>query len=85
MSFLFGMIGAVVSVICAFAIIIITDILGLHSSSFNMFVVVISPLIGIIGGWFLYNFYEQRQESKRIAFELEQDRIRYEQERNKQN
>jgi hypothetical protein len=83
MSFIFGLIGAAISIIGAFAIIIITRKLGVNSSSFDMFIVVTSPLVGIIGGWLLYNFYEQEQESKRIEVELEQDRIRYEQERNK--
>lgn len=83
MSFIFGIIGGILGIGGAIVLIVIADILGLHSSSFSLFAVVVSPLVGFVAGWLLYNSIEERQERKRIEYELEQDRIKYEQERQK--
>jgi uncharacterized membrane protein YuzA (DUF378 family) len=83
MSFIFGIIGGIIGIVGAVVLIVVANILGFQSSSFSFFVVVVSPLVGFVAGWLLYNSIEERQERKRIESELEQDRIRYEQEQPK--
>jgi uncharacterized membrane-anchored protein YhcB (DUF1043 family) len=53
----------------------------MRSGAFNA----IAAAVGLGAGWLLYGLIEDRHERKRIEFELEQDRIRYEQERNELN
>ncbi len=79
MGFIFGAGGAAVSFVAVILLIAASRVLGFQSSTFNRLVLVICPLVGMVCGWLLYNFIE----SKRIESELEQDRIRYEQERRK--
>lgn len=79
MAYVFGALGAAVSFIAVIVLIAISRVFGFQSHTFNRIVLVVCPIAGMIGGWYLYNFIE----SKRIESELEQDRIRYEQERQK--
>lgn len=74
MRTIFGVIGAII--VCGIA-----SALGMRSGAFNA----IAAAVGLGAGWLLYGLIEDRHERKRIEFELEQDRIRYEQERNELN
>ena len=74
MKIIFGAIGAVIAGGIA-------TILGVQSGAFRG----IATAVGVGCGWVLYGLLVERQERKRIEFELEQDRIRYEQERNQPN
>jgi hypothetical protein len=79
MAYIYGALGAALSFVGVILLITISRVLGFQSHTFNRIVLLICPLAGMIGGWYLYNFIE----SKRIETELEQDRIKYEQERQK--
>ena len=79
MVYIFGAVGAAVSFVAVILLIAASRVLGFQSSTFNRLVLVICPLAGMVCGWLLYNFIE----SKRIESELEQDQVRYEQERQK--
>jgi DNA-directed RNA polymerase subunit RPC12/RpoP len=70
MKILFGAIGAVI----ASAII---PLLGIHSAVINTLLVG----FGIGGGWLLAGILKEKQERIQLNRELEQDKIRYEQER----
>lgn len=73
MKIIFGAIGAIVASSIASAI----GVQGAFRS--------IAAAVGLGAGWLLYGLIEDRQERKRIEVELEQDRIRHEQERNELN
>ena len=79
MVYVFGAVGAAVSFVAVILLIAASRVLGFQSSTLNRLVLVICPIVGMVCGWLLYNFIE----SKRLRSELEQDRIRYEQERQK--
>lgn len=72
MRIIFGVIGAMIagSIVSA---------LGIPSGVVRA----IAAAIGLGGGWLVYGMLEERRDRGRIARELEQDRIRYEQESKK--
>ena len=72
MRLILGVIGAMIAGGVATA-------LGIESAAFRG----IAAAVGLGCGWLVYGMFEERQERARIARELEQDRIRYEQERKK--
>ena len=69
MRAIFGAFGAMIAVA-------IISSLGVRSSAFTA----IGVAVGMGGGWLLYGMLQEKQERLRIERELEQDRIRYEQE-----
>jgi hypothetical protein len=76
MRLIFGVIGAMIAGGIASALGIYG---GFGAGAFRA----IAAAVGMGCGWLLYGMIEERQERARIARELEQDRIRYEQERKK--
>jgi uncharacterized membrane protein YeaQ/YmgE (transglycosylase-associated protein family) len=72
MKIFFGAIGAMIAggIVTA---------LGVESAAFRA----LAAAVGLGCGWLAHGMFEDRQDRARIARELEQDRIRYEQEQKK--